>query len=123
MRKRRAIFNIITSMLFQIVTIISGFIIPKLIITTFGTSINGLVSSATQFLSYISLLEAGIGGVARASLYIPLSKKDNKRITSIIYTLESFFRKIALIFLAYLIVIAILFKYISNNENANSYYR
>ena len=47
----------------QVVTVISGFIIPKIILTNFGSSVNGLVSSLNQFLSYITLIEGGITGV------------------------------------------------------------
>ena len=41
----------------QFVTIISGFIIPRIILTTFGSEVNGLVSSLNQFLNYINLLK------------------------------------------------------------------
>ena len=38
----------------------------------FGSEINGLVSSITQFLSFISLLEGGLGAVVLAELYLPI---------------------------------------------------
>lgn len=58
MRSKKAILNIITSLLLQVVVLICGFIVPKLIITNFGSNVNGLISSITQFLAYISLLES-----------------------------------------------------------------
>ncbi len=58
MRSKKAILNIITSLLLQVVVLICGFIVPKLIITNFGSDVNGLISSITQFLAYISLLES-----------------------------------------------------------------
>ena len=115
MRKKKALNNIITSIILQFVTIISGLIIPRLFITSFGTNINGLISSATQFLSYITLLESGIGGVARAMLYKPLNNKNKDEIASIIKSVEGFFKKIALVFIVYLIILAFSFKYISNS--------
>lgn len=42
----------------QITILICGFVVPKLIITNFGSNVNGLISSITQFLAYISLLES-----------------------------------------------------------------
>lgn len=57
-RSKKAILNIITSLLLQSVILICGFIVPKLIITNFGSDVNGLISSITQFLAYISLLES-----------------------------------------------------------------
>ena len=63
MKSKVTLINIISSLTLQVVTVISGFIIPKIILTNFGSSVNGLVSSLNQFLSYITLIEGGITGV------------------------------------------------------------
>ena len=52
MEKRRIIVNIICSLLLQVVTIVSGFILPKIIISSLGSETNGLVASINQFLNY-----------------------------------------------------------------------
>ena len=70
------LINVISSLLFQILTIINGFIIPRLILSYFGSDVNGLTTSISQFLTYISLIEGGITGVIMASLYKPLYEKD-----------------------------------------------
>lgn len=57
-RGKKVVLNIITSLLLQVIILICGFIVPKLIITNFGSDVNGLISSITQFLAYISLLES-----------------------------------------------------------------
>ena len=57
MKSKVTLINIISSLTLQVVTVISGFIIPKIILTNFGSSVNGLVSSLNQFLSYITLIE------------------------------------------------------------------
>lgn len=69
MKSKVTLINIISSLTLQVVTVISGFIIPKIILTNFGSSVNGLVSSLNQFLSYITLIEGGITGVA-VSIYL-----------------------------------------------------
>ena len=61
----------------QFVTIISGFIIPRIILTNFGSEVNGLVSSLNQFLNYVYLFEGGLGGAVLANLYKPLYKDPN----------------------------------------------
>lgn len=116
MRTQKAIYNIISSFVLQIVTIICGFIVPRLIIETFGSNINGLTTSITQFISYITLLESGVGGVVKAILYKPLAQKDNLQISKILKTTEKFFRKIAMIFIVYLFILGIIFPYLINNE-------
>ena len=106
--------NIITNLILQIVTIISGFIIPKIILIYFGSEINGLVSSVTQFLSYISLIEGGITGVVTASLYKPLFDRDYKKLSSVVKTTDRFYKKIGAIFIIYSLIIAFVYPVIFN---------
>lgn len=103
------ILNTFSSLLLQVVTIVSGFIIPRLILRTFGSETNGLVGSISQFLNYINLLEGGLNGVIMASLYKPIANKDDKKISSIAVTSTNFFRKISLIFVAYSIILSIVY--------------
>ena len=108
--------NAITSLLLQIMTIISGFIIPRLILKQFGSEVNGLISSLNQFLNYISLIEGGVSAVIMASLYKPLLNKDNERISSIVKTTQSCFKKIAIVFLVYSLLLAIIYPLVFQNS-------
>lgn len=109
MKKKITLINMISTLILQIVTIISGFIIPKIILTNFGSDVNGLVSSLTQFLNYITLVEGGITGVVMANLYKPLCEQDNKKLSSIVKTTNAFYKKIGLIFIIYTIVLAVVY--------------
>lgn len=106
MRSKRALINIVISLVLQGVAIICGLIVPRLIINTYGSSTNGLVSSINQFLGYIVLLEAGVGGVVRAALYKPLANKDICSISEIMKATEAFFKRLAYIFIVYLFITA-----------------
>lgn len=116
MRSKKALWNTIVSLLLQFVTAVCGFIVPRLIIGTYGSDINGLVSSITQFLSYITLFEAGVGGVVRAALYKPLADGDTSRLSSIVNATEKFFRKIAYIFIVYMGALACVYPLIVNKN-------
>ena len=94
-------------------TLLCGIIVPKMMIEAFGSEAYGTTVSITQFLAYITLLEGGIGGVARAVLYKPLAENDMDAISGIIGETRRFFRVIAFIFLAYVLVLACSFKSIS----------
>lgn len=109
MRTKKAILNSISSVVLQIVTAICGFILPRLIIYSYGSEINGAISSISQFLGYISMLEAGVGGVTRAALYKPLAENDSKSVSALVNATSSFFKKIGLIFAIYTIIIALYF--------------
>lgn len=116
MRSKKAIYNITTNLILQLVIVVYGFIIPKIIIQSFGSSVNGLVSSITQFLAYITLLESGVGPVVKAALYKPIAKKDNKGICNILKSSEKFFKTISYIFIAYLIILAIVYPLLVTKE-------
>lgn len=111
MRLKNSLYNIFFLLIQQLVTAIYGLVIPSLIIRTYGSSVNGVVSSITQFLSYISLLEAGVGGVITAAMYKPLAEKNENELSGIVIATEQFFRKLAKIFIVYLVVLAIIYPY------------
>jgi len=116
MRSRSALYNIISNLFLQVIVVIYGFIIPKIIIENFGSNVNGLVTSITQFLAYISLLEAGVGPVVKSLLYKPIVNKNKESIQNILRAAEKFFRTIAIIFLIYLVVLCIVYPIIVASE-------
>ena len=121
MRSKKAIYNIISNLMLQFVVVIYGFIVPQIIIGNFGSNVNGLISSITQFLAYITLLESGFGPVVKATLYQPIAEKDNKTIKNILKASENFFRTIAGIFIVYIIVLTIIYPILVRNEFSNVY--
>lgn len=116
MRSKKAAINILTSLILQVITIICGLIMPRLIIQSFGSAVNGLISSITQFLGYIALLESGVGPVIKAALYKPISKKNNEEIKAILKSSQKFFKKIAYIFIIYIAVLCIFLPAILGNQ-------
>ena len=85
-KNRVTLLNVAASLFMQIASVISALIVPRLILETFGSSTNGLVSSISQFLNYITLVEGGITGVISANLYKPLVDGDNKKLSSVLTT-------------------------------------
>lgn len=116
MRKQRLALNTISSLIFQICTIICGFILPWLILNSFGSEVNGLVNSISQFLGIISFLELGVGAVMQSSLYKPLAEKDNALMSKIMVSGQKFFSKLALILLIYVIVLMSGYPFVVNKS-------
>lgn len=117
MRAKRYIYSIFSSLWGQLVSILSGLILPRIFIKQFGSEIYGATTSITQFLGYIALLEGGIGGVARAALYKPLADQDDLEISKVISYILRFFRIIALIFAVYAILLAFFYHEIAKNNS------
>lgn len=115
-RSKKALKNIISSFSQELVALACGLILPRIVLTQFGSSYNGILSSATQFISCISLMKAGIGGVTRASLYKPLAKKDYAEISAIMQQTERFMRRIALIFVGFSFFLAVVYPLFINSE-------
>ena len=116
MRSKKALINIISSILLQMISIVSGLIIPRLIIGTYGSCINGLVASITRFLGFITLLEAGVGPVIKASLYKPIAKNDGSTIAKILKSSEKIFRVISYLFIVYILVLCVSLPFVVNSE-------
>lgn len=116
MRKKRLLYNTISSLTFQFTTIICGFILPRLILHAFGSEVNGLVNSIIQFLSVISFLELGVGAVVQSSLYKPLSDKNYEEVSKIIKSASRFFKRLAQILLVYIILLMIFYPYFAKQN-------
>lgn len=121
MRSKVAIKNISISLLQQLATIICGLILPRMIIKTYGSSVNGLVSSITEFLSYITLLESGIGPVIKSVLYKPIAEKNKEKVEQILKSAQRFFNIIAFIFVIYLIILCFIYPLLVQKEFGRSY--
>lgn len=112
MRSKRALYNILSSLGYQITIVVCNFVLPILIIGKYGSDTNGLISSITQFLAYITLLDSGFGVVIRACLYKPIAEKNKKEIEDILGATQKFFRKLAIIFVIYIVILCIIYPFI-----------
>lgn len=98
--------NVLTTLMKQVIATVCGIVLPRVLIGAFGSVVYGATTSIAQFLSYISLLEGGIGRVARGALYKPLAKGDKEQVSRIHQAIRGFFLKLAGVFLLYTLIIA-----------------
>lgn len=113
-RYKNAKYNIVISLATQLVAVVCGLIVPRILIGAYGSEAYGATASIGQFLSYITLLEGGISAVARAALYKPLADHDVYGISAVVSEIQRFFRKIACVFLVYVLVLAVSYYYIAD---------
>lgn len=102
----RVKINALSTLANQLVTTLCGLVIPWIMIDTFGSTAYGITISIAQFLSYITLLEGGIGRVARGALYKPLAEKNEEQISQVYLAVRRFFATIGIIFAIYVVVLA-----------------
>lgn len=116
MRARAQKLNAITSIISEIVVFVFGLILPRMILSRYGSSCNGLVSSISQFLSFSVVLRSGIGAVTRASLFKPLANNDIEQISKIMKATRLYLRKVALIIGFGIIIFSVIYPFIVINE-------
>ena len=108
-RTKNIIFSIGAGFLYEIVSLLCGLISQRLILSNFGSAYNGITQSITQFVSYIELMKAGIGGVTLAALYKPLAEHNDKEVSEILASSQKFMKRIAMIFVLFVIGVAIIY--------------
>lgn len=120
-RGKKLALNTITSLGLQVVSVICGFILPRLILESFGSDVNGLVNSITQFLGVITLLDLGVGAVVQSALYKPLAENDTDTISKIYGSANKFFRRLAEILLVYVVLLMIFYPMLVNKSFGHMY--
>lgn len=111
-RKSRStafVSNALSSLLLQAVNIVVGFIVPHALIGTYGSEVNGLVTSLTQFVGYIQLVEAGISSAAVFQLYSPLARGDSAEASRVVSAARIFYYKSGAAFTALMLTLACLY--------------
>ncbi|HBI6897054.1 TPA: oligosaccharide flippase family protein [Clostridium perfringens] len=99
MRIKKAIKNIATSIISQIVIIILGFVSRKVFIDNLGTEYLGINGLLTNILSMMVLIEGGIGISIVYNLYKPLAENNKEQIIALVNLYKKSYRVLALIIL------------------------
>ena len=108
-RTKKTLYNTAVMMLYEVVTVICSLILPRLLLSGFGSDVNGLVSSITKFLGFISFLRLGVSGATRVALYKSLAEEDSIKTSGIIVATERFMRRIAYVLIGYIAILAVAF--------------
>lgn len=106
-RTEKATLNIAAAAFYEVVALVCGLILPRLIIGNFGSAYNGIVASAKEFLSLITILNLGITAATRAALYKPLAEHDTPGINGIVNATARHMRRVGIVLLGYLAVLAV----------------
>ena len=108
-RTQKAAVNTATAALSEVVMLICGLILPRLILSHYGSAYNGITSSAKQFLSAISILNVGVAGTTRVALYKSLADNDLQKTSAIVKATSLHMRKIGLVLVVYVTALMVLY--------------
>ncbi len=110
--KRILVFGLIS----QVVTLLLGILLPKLLIGGFGSEVNGLLSSIRQIFVYVALLEAGVGTAALQALYAPVAKGDRDGTSAIMAATDRYFRRTGVLYALAVLILAFAYPYVFHVE-------
>lgn len=123
MRGKQALKNMVASLLLQVIVLLSGLILPRFILETYGSSVNGMITSVNQFLTYLGLAEAGVGTATVVALYTPLALNQTEEVNSILSASRKFYNKSGMLFLALTLVLVGVYPFFISGQLENSLVR
>ena len=107
--------NMLVALLSNVFYILAGIIAQRFILYSYGSEINGLTGSITQFLNYFTLLEAGLGTASVQALYKPLAENNTSAIESILAATSRQYKKIGVMFLGLTVLLSAAMPFVVNS--------
>ncbi len=120
MRTKLSIYNSTSAVILQIVNMVVNLILPQVMITVYGSSVNGLVTSIRQFITYFGLVEAGLSGAAVYALYKPLADKNEDDVNGILSAANRFYNISGFIFSALILISAFIYPMITSGQGIST---
>lgn len=120
-RNKKFAKNGFWSLIQQGIAVVCGLILPQLILSIYGSTVNGTIASITQFLSFITLLQGGVSTVARVAFYKPIAENDNTGISIAYKTVSNYFKQFSIVFSVYLVLLAFVYPLLFHTEFTYSY--
>lgn len=109
MKTKKILYNILSSLAFQVIAFACGLILPQLVLETYGSAYNGVIQTITQFVGYISILTIGVNGPTRVAIYNAFAQEDDHKLHGVVRANELYMRKIAVVLALYMVLLAIFY--------------
>ena len=118
MKQKSNLKNIGYTLISQIVILGLALVVPRFILTGYGSDTNGLLSTVAQIIAYMAMLEAGIGQAARNELYryIHGDVFDKKNISSVMSVSRRSYRNITKIYAIFVILFAVILPFVIKTD-------
>lgn len=100
----------------QILTILLGIIVPRLVLTSYGSEVNGLINSITQIYSYIALLEAGVGTATLQALYKTIGNNNKARTNAVLAAANKYYHRTGILYLFAIIIFAVIYPLVVTSD-------
>ncbi len=115
-RGKKLKINMIMGLLQEVVAVICGLILPRVTLSYFGSTYNGIVNSIVQFMAFSIVFRSGLGAVTNAALYKPLAEGDTLSVSQIMVATKNFMNKVGGALILFIVGFAALYPLIVADE-------
>lgn len=116
MRSRNIIKNVKVNFIFFFITMFFNFISRTIFIQCLGTNITGYNTLVQNLLSFLNIVELGVGTAISYALYKPLNNKNIKKINEIMILLRYYYYRIGILIFIFGIGISFLLKFLIKDQ-------
>lgn len=113
---KKGVLNVFYGLLGQMITMCLGIAIPRLVLVSYGSQVNGLLNSVTQIFAYFSLFEAGVGVASLQALYVPVAQEDKGAVSRVLAATHQFYKKTGLLYVLAVTCLAFLYPFFVKTE-------
>lgn len=106
----------ITGLIQELVAVICGLILPRIVLAYFGSAYNGIVNSITQFMAFAIVFRSGLGAVTNAALYKPLAEGNETAVSEIMVATKNFMNKVGLLLVLFILGFAVVYPFLVADE-------
>lgn len=115
-KKKASMLNMALMGAYQIVTALFGFVLPSMILNTYGASLHGYTTTVSNIMSYVALVNAGLAPAAVQALYTPLAKKDTYRLNQVLNAIDHFYTVSGCLYTIAIAIIASVLPFVLSNQ-------
>lgn len=116
--KKKVLLNLLISTMSTFLTMSLGFVLPRVIMTSWGSEYNGLVNSVKTIMNYLLLLEAGVSTSTLQALYKSVGSEDNHQTSVVVHTSQLYYRKLSAVYFLCILAISGIYPLIINTTIA-----
>lgn len=83
MDKRKSLLNVITSISFKLITMVTALVVKRMLIRSCGNDVNGLNALYVSIIGMLSVAELGIGSAITFCMYKPIVEGDEGQVAAL----------------------------------------
>lgn len=109
--KSKIKYNLVFNLLSQLIILFLGILLPRLVLVSYGSEVNGLLNTVSQIFVYVGLLEAGIGNASVNALYKPIVERNISTISEIYCATNKYYRKLTVVYFICVVLFASIYPF------------